>query len=729
MKRTKNYLLYAFLFVMMCIWFGCSTKEEFIPELDVTVTSATGVESKQLTFDENGGSFTISIKSNSHWNIGGQADWISLSHKDGVGDQQISATVASATESRSAVITIYLKEYKQESVSIDVLQHVIEKPTPDDGDQGGDNNEGDEGDDNPNQPDDGNNEEQDPNEPSNPDQGDDDGEGGENENGDDKGDEGETGGDEGDDNEGDTEGGEGIGGEDGNGDDNTGDNSGEEQPEEPTNKEPQPITIESLIALMTEDMKSVVIDNERDRVLTAIVMNDTNGNNFYPNHLILCNEGATTVGNGITLSGKLARPADLGLNMGDKVEVTLKAKNAVAIKYKGRYEVTGEAGSEWMSLKVLSSNNKITPIEVKPETMASYQAMAVTLKDVTPTTAGYWHSAENKGYTEFTSSDGTKFSVFVGTEALFSANEFHITSGNLTGIVVVEDNVAILYPRNLNDVYDFNGAATEDNDKEDSEGEEKDNMGEDNEESGDENNGEDNENGGEDGSENGSYENNGEDNEAGNEGSGEEGDGKDNEENNGNEDDNGNTEDGNQGVGNEGNGESGENGEDIENGEDNTTESDEPYTLVSDLSNLREGEYYIGGYRESALYLATGTLTEQNHCTTKKFSFSNGEITPLEDDAPAKVKLIRSEVADGYYIMFANGQYLIATDNAAGSLSLSSDKSNYWIFSEHGDGGFIMKQSGVLNVKLIVSKRAKSDILRSVDGDESGGAVILIRIN
>lgn len=685
MRRPKNYLLHAFLFVMMCIWFGCSTKEEFIPELDATVTSATGVESKQLTFDEKGGSFTISIKSNSHWSIGGQADWISLSHKDGVGDQQISAIVASATESRSAVITIYLKEYKQESVSIDVLQHVIEKPTPDDGDQGGD--------DNPNQPDDGNNEEQDPNEPSNPDQGDDDGEGGENENGDDKGDEGETGGDEGDDNEGDTEGGEGIGGEDGNGDGNTGDNSEEEQPEEPTNKEPQPITIESLIALMTEDMKSVVIDNECDRVLTAIVMNDTNGNNFYPNHLILCNEGATTAGNGITLSGKLARPADLGLNMGDKVEVTLKAKNAVAIKYKGRYEVTGEAGSEWMSLKVLSSNNKIMPIEVKPETMASYQATAVTLKDVTPTTAGYWHSAENKGYTEFTSSDGAKFSVFVGTEALFSANEFHITSGNLTGIVVVEDNVAMLYPRNLNDVYDFNGAATEDNDKEDSEEEEKDNMGEDNEESGDENNGEDNE------------------------------------ENNGNEDDNGNTEDGNQGVGNEGNGESGENGEDIENGEDNTTESDEPYTLVSDLSNLREGEYYIGGYRESALYLATGTLTEQNHCTTKKFSFSNGEITPLEDDAPAKVKLIRSEVADGYYIMFANDQYLIATDNAAGSLSLSSDKSNYWIFSEHGDGGFIMKQSGNLNVKLIVSKRAKSDILRSVDGDESGGAVILIRIN
>ena len=375
--------------------------------------------------------------------------------------------------------------------------------------------------------------------------------------------------------------------------------------------------------------------------------------------------------------------------MGDKVQITLKAKSAVAIKYDGRYEVTGEAGSEWMEVKILDSGNEITPIEVTPEDFSSYQAMTVTLKDVQPTSSGRWHSAENKGYTEFISSDGTPFKVYVYTQALFSANEFHITTGNITGIAVVENNVAMLCPRNLADVYDFNGAPADDS-----------NEGE--------NDGEDNGNSGEDNGNNDSIQNQGENN-----------DSDHNEDKPSDKEDN---PDNNNETG-------GDNGDSGGNEDDNPSDATTAYTLIESTKELKEGKYYIGGYKDATLYLATGSLTEQNHCTTKSFSFEDDKITPLEGVDAMTINLIQSEDQKGYYIQFADGRFLTATDNGAGALKLATPKSEYWIFSEHSEGGFILRQSGEIDVKLIISKRAKSDILRSIDGQESGGGVVLIRIN
>lgn len=696
MKHYCPHLLSYGLIILMVIGLGCSTNEEFIPELSVSVDNADTTTPNSLTFDNEGGSVSLHIKSNTEWKISNPSNWISLSQTEGSGQQSVKATISPTQESRSTVILITLKEFKQESVAIDIIQHYTpeepkddnsdgnedDKEDPSDPNQGGDQS----GDDDPN--DDPNENPSDKDDPTDP------------EPGDDPNKPGNEGGENGD---GNGDGGEGID------PDNPNENPEDQEPEDDTD-DPQPISIAELRSLMTEEMKSVAIDNQHDRILTAIVMNDTNAGNFYPNHLFLSAEGATSADNGITLSGKIASPATLGVEMGDKVEITLKSKNAVAIKYKGRYEITGEVGTEWMELKVISSGNQIEPIEIDAQELDRYQAMTVRIKDVQPTSSGYWYSADNKGYTEFTSSDGYAFGVYTRAEALFSANEYHVTQGDISGIVVIEDNEALLYPRNLEDVYDFNGASPEPDPEEPDEPEDPENP--DDPENPQEPESPEDPNGteGSDGDNN----NPGSDPDPNpDQGSGDNpdqggdapsGDGNDNPEDSGNEE-----------------------GDDPK--EDDPSQITEAHTLVESVEKLTEGKYYIGGYQGSTLYLATGSLTEQNHCTTKSFSYEDDKITPLEDVDAAIVNLIRSEDERGYYIQFTDGRYLTATDNKAGSLALSSQKSNYWIFSEHNEGGFILKQSGGINVKLIISKRAKGDILRSIDGEESGGGVIFIRIN
>ena len=684
MKPFCSYLLSLGLIAILTLGFGCSSKEEFIPELSVSLENIDTPTTRVVTFGNEGGNISMQIKANAQWEIHCPNNWINLSHNKGTGNQSVTISVTPAKESRSAVLKISLVEYKQESVSIDIIQHYTpDEPKDDDPD----NNEGNPSDkpSNPDQGDDGsggdnpNENPSDKEEPTDPESGDDpnkpnddggDNQGGENGDGDGNGNEGDG-------NEGDGQGGEGGEGID---PDEPKDNPEDQEPEEPT-KEPQPISIADLRSLMDEDMQSVTIDDEYDRVLTAIVMNDCNANNFYNNHLYLSEEGATSAENGITLSGKLVSPQNLGVNMGDKVQITLKAQNAVAIKYNGRYEVTGEAGSEWMEMEILDSGNEITPIEIMPEDLLSYQAMTVTLKDVEPTSSGHWHSTDNEGYTEFISSDGTPFKVYVYTQALFSANEYHATKGDITGIVTVENNEAILCPRNLADVYDFNGAPADDS--EDGGNNENPENGEDNNDS-DQNQGDNN------------NPDQGEDKPS------------DKEDNNGTEGDVDDSE-----------------GNENDNLEDITT----AYTLIESTKELKDGKYYIGGYKDATLYLATGSLTEQNHCTTKSFEFKDDKITPLEDTEAMAINLIQSQDQKGYYIQFSDERFLTATKNSAGALKLSAEKSEYWIFSEHSEGGFILKQSGKVNVKLIISKRAKSDILRSIDGEESGEGVILIRIN
>lgn len=164
--------------------------------------------------------------------------------------------------------------------------------------------------------------------------------------------------------------------------------------------------------------------------------------------------------------------------------------------------------------------------------------------------------------------------------------------------------------------------------------------------------------------------------------------------------------------------------------DENTPPADEQgdYALIDELEELGEGCYYVGGYQKGALHLATGGLTSVNHCKTAVFEFGNdGSLT--SDATAAEVVLESADADNGYYIRFADEGYLTAKASGAGKLQFSNEKSEYWLFSTHEEGGFVLRQSGDIDVKLIISQNASSDVLRSIAGDEDANAVIFLKIN
>lgn len=152
------------------------------------------------------------------------------------------------------------------------------------------------------------------------------------------------------------------------------------------------------------------------------------------------------------------------------------------------------------------------------------------------------------------------------------------------------------------------------------------------------------------------------------------------------------------------------------------------FSLIDELHELNEGCYHIGGYQEGVLHLATGGLTSVNHCKTAVFEFAD-DGSLVSDATAAEVVLEAAETENGYYIRFAEDGYLTAKASGAGKLQFSAEKSEYWIFSAHEDGGFVLHQSGDIDVKLIISQNAQSDVLRSIAGDEDANAVIFLKIN
>ena len=167
--------------------------------------------------------------------------------------------------------------------------------------------------------------------------------------------------------------------------------------------------------------------------------------------------------------------------------------------------------------------------------------------------------------------------------------------------------------------------------------------------------------------------------------------------------------------------------------DDGTTDEDEnqpigAYSKIEKLSQLAAGEYYIGGYQDGVLHLATDGM-QVGHCKTTEYIFTeNGDLAPAKEQSATPVTL-EAAAENGYYILFKDG-YLSATAAGAGKLTLTTEKSRYWIFSAHEDGGFVVRQSGEIDVQLIISPKAKDGaLLRSVAGDEQGNAIILFRKN
>ena len=217
------------------------------------------------------------------------------------------------------------------------------------------------------------------------------------------------------------------------------------------------ITIPELIALMPEPMSTgEVIDANADRFFEAVVQADVENGNFTTNNLQVATEGATGEKNGVTLYGSQVDPKTLGLKMGDKVKVTLVKGAAKVQNYQGLYEVTGAKDETWCKVEKVGTAN-VTPIEITADKLAAYQAMTVTIKNVSSDGSGTWCTADKYDTHTFTA-DGTNITVYCQAGSVFAGQTYTKATGDLTGVATMYRSAAQIAPRNLNDVKAFSSS-------------------------------------------------------------------------------------------------------------------------------------------------------------------------------------------------------------------------------------------------------------------------------
>lgn len=230
----------------------------------------------------------------------------------------------------------------------------------------------------------------------------------------------------------------------------------------PTPGETVTTTIPELIALCeAAGSTQKVINETKDYCFEAVVVTDKEGGNTTTNNLQLMTEGATTAKNGITLfgSGVYTNPADdaFVFKAGDKVKVTLKAGLARVTTYSSLYEVTGSASSEEWCVVEKIGETTIVPVEITPEQIIEFQAMPVTIKNVTAPAAATWNGTKT-----FTVG-GTNLIVYTQSGAPWAEQTFvGGATGSITGYAALYKGAAQLAPRNVADIADFMGEPSTD---------------------------------------------------------------------------------------------------------------------------------------------------------------------------------------------------------------------------------------------------------------------------
>lgn len=163
-----------------------------------------------------------------------------------------------------------------------------------------------------------------------------------------------------------------------------------------------------------------------------------------------------------------------------------------------------------------------------------------------------------------------------------------------------------------------------------------------------------------------------------------------------------------------------------------STTPDEPhdeYIAITTLSELSAGDYYMGGYQNDVLHLATEGISS-GHIHTAPYAYSAESLllTPQSEEEAIVVTLEQASEKNSYYIHFANEGYLHATDAKPGELAFTSSPKKEWLFTPY-DYGFLVVQQGEEDVKLICSEHAPDRLLRSMSSkiEEEGGAITLFR--
>ena len=178
-----------------------------------------------------------------------------------------------------------------------------------------------------------------------------------------------------------------------------------------------------------------------------------------------------------------------------------------------------------------------------------------------------------------------------------------------------------------------------------------------------------------------------------------------------------------------------------ENEPGNNTESGTPnnsYTKFVDASFLQTGTYFIGGYQNGTLYLATEGVSIENPSTERKghvhttpyiYNDSDGTLSAVGHEQAIEVRLEAASGQNTYYLYFIGEGYLMATENNTGCLTFTDEARYAWHFS-NADEGFEVRQQGDIDARLIISRRASDRLIRSIAGDEDdGNPIVLFRKN
>ena len=173
----------------------------------------------------------------------------------------------------------------------------------------------------------------------------------------------------------------------------------------------------------------------------------------------------------------------------------------------------------------------------------------------------------------------------------------------------------------------------------------------------------------------------------------------------------------------------------------NNTESGTPnnsYTKIVDASSLQTGSYFIGGYQNGTLHLATEGVSIENPSTERKghvhttpyiYNDSDGTLSAVGREQAIEVRLEAASGQNAYYLYFIGEGYLMATENNTGCLTFTDEARYAWHFS-NADEGFDLRQQGDIDARLIISRRASDRLIRSMAGDEDdGNPIVLFRKN
>ena len=178
-----------------------------------------------------------------------------------------------------------------------------------------------------------------------------------------------------------------------------------------------------------------------------------------------------------------------------------------------------------------------------------------------------------------------------------------------------------------------------------------------------------------------------------------------------------------------------------ENKPGNNTESGTPnnsYTKIVDASFLQTGTYFIGGYQNGTLHLATEGVSIENPSTERKghvhttpyiYNDSDGTLSAVGREQAIEVRLEAASGQNAYYLYFIGEGYLMATESNTGCLTFTDEARYAWHFSD-ADEGFEVRQQGDIDARLIISRRASDRLIRSIAGDEDdGNPIVLFRKN